>query len=284
MPNDMQVMNSGHYAQIWKLSDLKLLHETPTSHVFKAHYKDRNVILKLLNSDGRKFEAKNPAYLNAAQNHGAIHILKHDQGAVLMPFLDGDTLKHQKPYNDELATDFIGETLKQLHKAKIPNNVDFETLEHRFSFMNDYTNTEKFPPILSRAKKLADYMVENFPQSTLLHGDMHHDNIIHDTQLGWRVIDPQPIIGDLAYDCANTFKNPLDMTAFTHNKDRLLKQADSLARILDIDPRRIINYAFIHGCLSSCWSHDYNNEKFQNLSALKTSQALEEFITEDLQP
>jgi streptomycin 6-kinase len=49
-----------------------------------------------------------------------------------------------------------------------------------------------------------------------------------------------------------------------------------LVEELGIDSQRIINYAYIYGCLSSCWSLDDKGNYGEN--ALKTSALLEPLV------
>jgi streptomycin 6-kinase len=283
----MSNTNLEHYLKKWDLSAPTLIAQTHAGDLFHVRRCNHfEAVLKILNTQSRVYESQNAAYLKIAAPFGAINILEHDEGASLLPFLDGPTLRFQTPYNDEHATKIIGNLLVSLHRAAPQKNAPFETLKDRCSLaFTPYCEKKGTPSLIITAWNLARHMIKHFPQDTLLHGDMHHDNVMFDNKRQrWVVIDPQPLIGDPAYDCANSFKNPLDRSDLTHDPKRLLKQADLFADILHIDPRRIINYAFIHGCISSCWSQDDKGTPFEELDAFHTSRILEHYITEDLKP
>ena len=42
----------------------------------------------------------------------------------------------------------------------------------------------------------------------VLHGDVHHDNILDFGDRGWLVIDPKRLYGERGFDYANVFCNP----------------------------------------------------------------------------
>ncbi len=42
----------------------------------------------------------------------------------------------------------------------------------------------------------------------MLHGDIHHDNILDFGSRGWLAIDPNRLIGERGFDYANLFCNP----------------------------------------------------------------------------
>lgn len=87
----------------------------------------------------------------------------------------------------------------------------------------------------------------------LLHGDIHHENIRHHKGRGWLAIDPKGLLGERAYDAANTLCNPHSMSELVQNRDRLLRQAGIMAAAMNVNHDRLLSYAFAHACLAACW-------------------------------
>ena len=50
---------------------------------------------------------------------------------------------------------------------------------------------------------------------------------------------------------------------------------------MDIDPQRIIDYAYIHGALSSCWTKEDDGAYGQD--AIETSLILEKHISKEVE-
>ena len=42
----------------------------------------------------------------------------------------------------------------------------------------------------------------------MLHGDLHHDNVLDFGERGWLAIDPKRLLGERGFDFANIFTNP----------------------------------------------------------------------------
>jgi streptomycin 6-kinase len=85
----------------------------------------------------------------------------------------------------------------------------------------------------------------------LLHGDLHHDNVLNDRDRGWLVIDPKGYAGELE----------LETASFLHNPAREFRTAAVLerrARILSdrlgLNQNRIMRWCFAHGVLSALWN------------------------------
>ncbi len=45
-------------------------------------------------------------------------------------------------------------------------------------------------------------------EKCVLHGDLHHENVLDFGEKGWLAIDPKKLYGDRAFDYANIFCNP----------------------------------------------------------------------------
>lgn len=48
-------------------------------------------------------------------------------------------------------------------------------------------------------------------ETTLLHGDLHHYNVLSDVRRGWLAIDPKGVIGEVEYEAGAIFRNPNEM-------------------------------------------------------------------------
>ena len=62
--------------------------------------------------------------------------------------------------------------------------------------------------ILSKAKHLRDDLLKSTTKEVLLHGDLHHDNILQNGG-SLLVIDPKGFIGDPAFEPAAYLCNPI---------------------------------------------------------------------------
>lgn len=91
-----------------------------------------------------------------------------------------------------------------------------------------------------------------------LHGDLHHENIMHGPR-GWLAIDPKGLIGDPGFDAANMFYNPLDRDDLCLDPARISGMAEVFSRTLRQDPRRLLDHALAYGCLSASWHQEDGN-------------------------
>jgi streptomycin 6-kinase len=86
----------------------------------------------------------------------------------------------------------------------------------------------------------------------LLHGDVHHENILLDATRGWLVIDPQGVVGDPAYEAGTFVRNHLPEGQAS--RAVLARRVAVLTEELDTDRGRIIEWSLAHNVMSACWT------------------------------
>ncbi len=88
-------------------------------------------------------------------------------------------------------------------------------------------------------------------EDVVLHGDIHHDNILDFGPRGWLAIDPKGLHGERGYDYANLFCNPDPETAAA--PERLVRRAAMVAAAAGIEPRRLLQWVLAYAGLSAAW-------------------------------
>jgi streptomycin 6-kinase len=244
-----------YYLALWDLSDPQLLTQTMTSHIYTVTYENETVILKLL-SPSETDEQRGAVALRYFDGHGAVRLLRFDQGAQLMEYATGDELVTLvERGEDENATRIIAQVIQQLHcvTQKIPHDGLF-LLERWFEALFNKAASDRHAGIDSiyvRSASLARRLLVDQREVRVLHGDIHHRNI-RKTSRGWLTFDPKGLIGERTYDCANTLCNPV-MPKLVHNETRLLTNAAILADTLALELPRVLAFTYAYACLNASW-------------------------------
>lgn len=88
----------------------------------------------------------------------------------------------------------------------------------------------------------------------LLHGDLHHFNVLNSERCPWLAIDPKGIYGERAFDTAQFLLNPWPDLLRRAHPDRIIAQRiDLFAETLSLERERIRGWAFSNAVLSACW-------------------------------
>jgi streptomycin 6-kinase len=105
--------------------------------------------------------------------------------------------------------------------------------------------------ILSLAAATARELLAEPQEVVVLHGDIHHGNVLDFGPRGWLAIDPKRLAGERGFDFANLFCNP-DM-AIARAPGRLARQASVVADAAGLDRRRLLSWILAWAGLSAAW-------------------------------
>jgi streptomycin 6-kinase len=244
-----------YYLAAWNLSNPQFLTQTMTSHIYTVTYETETVILKLLSLSERD-EQRGAVALRYFDGHGAVRLLRYDEGAHLMEYAAGDELVTLvERGEDENATRIIAQVINQLHS--VPQNIPHDglfRLEYWFKALFDKARFDRqagIDSIFVHSASLAKQLLGDQREVRVLHGDIHHRNI-RKTSRGWLTFDPKGLVGERTYDCANTLCNPV-MPELVHNETRLLTNAAILADSLALDLPRVLAFTYVYACLNASW-------------------------------
>jgi streptomycin 6-kinase len=97
----------------------------------------------------------------------------------------------------------------------------------------------------------AEALLATPQDEVVLHGDMHHDNVLDFGARGWLAIDPKRVSGERGFDYANLICNP-DLPTATDPR-RFDRQLAVVAQAADLDPRRLLQWVLAFAGLSAAW-------------------------------
>lgn len=249
---------------------------TKTSDVFKVKFQNSEAVLKLLNTEGQVSEAKGALALRCFNGRGAARLFAADAGAHLLEYVDGPALKSLVLEDkDAEATGIICDVLENLHSysGSIPEGTVI--LRDHFRSLFKRASAESSTSLFGIAAEVAEKLFATEKNVGLLHGDIHHENILHSSARGWLAIDPKYLSGERTYDVANVFYNPMNETEKTASVDVINRRASILAQRLHLDRQRVLEFAFAYGCLSASWSLEDNQSP---ADALKIASSIRTFI------
>ncbi|SLM49777.1 putative Streptomycin 3''-kinase [Nitrospira japonica] len=255
--HDNQPPDISYYCDKWTLSFPIRLAQTPTSALFRVTRLDQQAILKVLTPKGRTLEGNGSSALKCFQGPRAVKLLDSDDGAMLLEHLDGGELSHLvKQGSDAQAAHIICDVLDALHSYAGETPAGIQGLHHEFQSLFTRARGEKPDSIFRRAAKVAETLIATESNRRLLHGDIHHGNILKSSSRGWVAIDPQGLFGERTYDVANSFFNPDEVPHMVGTRERIDLLATIFSERLQVDRLRILQFAYAHGSLSASWHID----------------------------
>jgi streptomycin 6-kinase len=259
------------------LSQPELLARTYTSHVYKVRSAGETVVLKILSDVGIADEANGVHALQYFDGHGAIRLLRHDDGAMLLEYVDGgDLIPLVRAGKDDEATTIIADVLNELHLTRrkdLPGQLTPLRVRFRSLFAKaDEDASLGDASLFVRGAAVAEDLLCSAGPDHVLHGDMHHENVRWHKDRKWLAFDPKGLVGDRAYDAANAICQTGSKLGITLDRDILLRRADVMSEVMKIDRDRLLSYVFVHSCLSACWSVEDGQDPSESLVSAAMSE------------
>jgi streptomycin 6-kinase len=199
-------------------------------------------------------EANSLAVLHHFGGSGAVKVLDYDGGAMLLErAVPGHPLTELViAGRDDEATAIICDTIAALHRPELPGQY-FPPVEDWGRELDGYRrsgDTSIPASLLDRAIGLFTELAGSQGVRRLLHGDLHHDNILFDDRRGWLAIDPKGVIGEPSYEVGATLRNPAARFTVPSIIER---RVGIFCERLGFNRRRVLGWAFAQAVLSAVW-------------------------------
>jgi streptomycin 6-kinase len=108
--------------------------------------------------------------------------------------------------------------------------------------------------LVEQAETLFAELLASAAEPVLLHGDLHHQNILAAEREPWLAIDPKGLIGEPAYEVGALLRNQLHMPADTSGL--LARRVDQFAGELGLDRQRLLGWGLAQAVLSAWWDYE----------------------------
>jgi streptomycin 6-kinase len=115
--------------------------------------------------------------------------------------------------------------------------------------------------LFEEAESLYAELLNTSSPPTLLHGDLHHGNILAATRAPWLAIDPQGVVAEPAYEVGALLRNPLPQLLSLPDPVRTTeRRIAQLSEELGLDRARVRGWALSQALLSAWWSIEDEGE------------------------
>ena len=116
--------------------------------------------------------------------------------------------------------------------------------EYSFPHITDWLRVLRYPSsdyferksvfpkkLLERSEALLPDLLQSLDDAILLHGDLHHDNIVAHNN-GWMVIDPKGILGEASYEVGAFLRNPHELVHASDLKSIMHRRIEIFREVL----------------------------------------------------
>lgn len=184
--------------------------------------------------------------------------------------------------DDEEATRIAARVMRQLWRPVPP--------DHPFRTVSDWAaglermrqcfdgGTGPLPTALvEKAEGLFAELLSSMDEVVLLHGDLHHYNILRAEREPWLAIDPKGIVGEPAYEAGALLRNPiLTFLEWPRLARITARRVDILAEELGFDRERLLGWSLAQAVLSAWWCVEDHMDCWDD--AIRCAEILDEVL------
>jgi streptomycin 6-kinase len=183
---------------------------------------------------------------------GAARVLAHDGDALLMERAtgEGSLIEMARNDRDDEASHIICAVASRLHAPRDrPRSPSLVPLTRWFADLEPAA--DRHGGLLKVAATTARDLLDEPRDIVVLHGDIHHGNILDFGLRGWLAIDPKHLVGERAFDFVNILRNPDAQVALAPG--RFSRQATIVADAAGLDRERLLKWTLAFTGLSAAW-------------------------------
>jgi streptomycin 6-kinase len=222
---------------------------TPTSHLLPVRRDGVPAMLKVAVVDEEKAGGRLMVWWDGL---GAAQVLEHEDDVLLLERATGIRLLTEIAHNgsDEEACLILCRAVAALHTRR---DLPLPCVTHLTEWFQDLEpSATKYDGILSQSFLTSRYLLETAQEEFVLHGDIHHGNILDFGARGWLAIDPKGLYGERGFDYANIFLNPDSETALAPGQ--FARRVAIVATEAGLERKRLLQWILAWSGLSAAWT------------------------------
>jgi streptomycin 6-kinase len=222
--------------------------QTPSSLLLSVRCNGEPAMLKIAREEEERRGGRLMAWWNG---DGAARVLAPDAEALLMERAEGprSLVAMAADGHDDEATRILCGVAARLHRLRATPPPELMPLARWFEALAPAARAHG--GFLARANAAAQALLASPRDVTVLHGDIHHANVLDGGERGWLAIDPKGLWGERTFDFVNVLRNPDATVALTPG--RFARQVEVLVDAASLERRRLLEWTLAFAGLSGAW-------------------------------
>lgn len=230
--------------------------ETESSILAFGRRDDQPVVLKVIRQRGDEW--RSGEILDAFEGKGVVRVYDYVAGAMLLERLRPGTPLVRIALNgggDEQATGILAEVIGKMSPRSSGSTVPTVAQWAKGFERHIASGNAQVPArLLREAHRVYTQLCDSQSRVRLLHGDLHHYNVLFDADRGWLAIDPKGVVGEVEYEVGAALRNPVERSELFAEPSAIEQRVECFARALKLDATRILAWGFAQAVLSAIWA------------------------------
>lgn len=263
---DVWFAEAAHHLQVliekWQLTDLKVL-DLSYNIIYSGFAKNHGDIILKLCSPGKEFDTERQA-LKELNNNLMVKTIDVDvehRGILLELLKPGNSL-WTEAYDNRLniAAPILAETGQKHYEGDYPHHKDW--LQKVKTYVDKHYPEHEISEHLDFAWNNYNRLYQSGNDEMLLHGDLHHGNILKGDQ--WKVIDPKGVIGCSTLEVGRYMNNQIgEAVELDSCIDEMIS---SFSKAFDCNAQLIVLSFYMDMVLSTSWFFEDHEVDYKTIN------------------
>jgi streptomycin 6-kinase len=222
--------------------------ETPSSLLLAVRHNGVPAMLKIAREEE---ERRGGALMAWWDGNGAAKVLAQQGEALLLERATGprSLVAMATDGQDDEASRILCDVVARLHAPRPGPPPEPVPLTRWFEALAPAARTHG--GLLAQADSVAQALLADPRDVVVLHGDIHHGNVLDGGERGWLAIDPKGLLGERTFDFVNILRNPDATVALASG--RFDHQVEVLVAAASVERRRLLDWTLAFAGLSAAW-------------------------------
>ena len=244
------MLDTTYYAKLWALSGIAKIEKQVYTCV-SEHYGPC-----VLKQSGNPYECK---ALREYSGTCFCEVYEADaaKGVMLLERIVPGTELKDTPALDERLAIFcdVWQNLHAVPAGKATYQTYMDWVSRITAYMCGRDDHQALCEKMTKAEQICRELCATYPGEMLLHGDLHHHNILLGKQGRWRIIDPKGVVGDPVFDIPRFILNEFDNEfGDTPDAAKLVYAIQRLSESIRVPAGDLGRLLFVETCMGQCWT------------------------------
>lgn len=233
----------------WSLSNLRPIYEREQSAVWFCESESFGPVVLKWNSTGQLDSEYR--MLSQLQGRGCCKVYGYDKERFLLleeRVLPGTVLREEQSL--EKRVEVLANVFREIHVPQQDGETYLDWLNKAHAFCESQNVSDELTRLAGQARDICVELFDKYPERVLLHGDLHHDNLLLRSDGSYAVIDPKGVIGPEILDLPRFLLNEADFDDDPTHMERAVCLVSQACGYPEEDLRKAL---FMEAVLATVW-------------------------------
>ncbi|HEX3078092.1 MAG TPA: aminoglycoside phosphotransferase family protein [Lachnospiraceae bacterium] len=251
----------------WNLKNLIVIYERDSKAVYSSESDLWGKVILKVNGDPAELASEyNMLIEMAGKSSCSVFAYDVEQGVLIEERITpGAVLRKEE--DAEVRVDHFLNVFSNIHK-RIDNVQSATTYLDWLRKADDFCMDHKLDKLITnnmhKARCIGEELFCKYDDRVLLHGDLHHDNMIQNDKGIYYMIDPKGVIGPEIFDLPRYILNEMDYVSESECKNHVFQIAEMISSKTEYPLKDIIKLFFMEVMLANVWCIEDNEEPCLN--------------------